>query len=99
MSGLQPNQGKNEVIDVNGVRYSRLPVKTSVITENDSIAQIAEKYVSPHLEEGDVVFISEKSVACSQKRAIPLKDIHPGRLARILSRLYTNPLRHRAFHA
>jgi len=92
MSTLQPNPGKNEFIEVNGKKYSRLPVKTSVVTDKDNIADIAEKYVAPHLQAGDVVFISEKSVACSQKRAVPLKDIHPRKLARVLSRfVYKSP--------
>ena len=39
-----------------------------------------------------MLIISEKAVACSQKRAVPLKDIKPSRLARLLSRfVYRSP--------
>ena len=41
------------------------------------------------LQEGDVLFISEKCVACTQKRAIYMKDIKPRRLAVILSHYVT----------
>lgn len=40
---------------------------------------VADKYGSPVLQDGDILFITEKAVACTQKRAIPLKDIHPRR--------------------
>lgn len=92
MENLQPNQGKNEIIEVGGKKYSRMPVKTCVITEKENIPDVADTYVRPFLQKGDVVFISEKSVACSQKRAVPLKDIHPRKLAKILSKfVYKSP--------
>ena len=92
MQQLTPNPGKNGVIEVGGVGYLRLPVKTHVITDADHIADVAEHYVKPHLIPGDLVFISEKSVSCSQRRAIPLKDIHPRPLARLLTRfVYKSP--------
>ena len=91
-TGLIPNDGKNEVMEVDGIRYRRLPIKTHVITAEDTISEVAAKYVGPHVEEGDIVFISEKSVACSQKRAIPLKDIKPRRMARFLTKfVYKSP--------
>ena len=50
------------------------------------IPEAAMTYAAPHMQEGDVLFITEKAVACTQKRAIPLKDIHPRPLARFLSK-------------
>ncbi len=92
MDALQPNTGKNEIIEVGGKKYARYPVKTHVITETDSIPDVAEKYVSEFLKPGDIVFMSEKSVACSQKRAVPLDTIKPRRLARFLTRfVYKSP--------
>ena len=80
------NPEKNEVITVDGVDYRRLCIKTHVITDADNIVEVADKYGSPVLQDGDILFITEKAVACTQKRAIPLKDIHPRPLARFLSR-------------
>ena len=83
---IKPNQGKNEIIEVDGVRYRRLPIVTHLITDQDNICDVAESYGKPVLSEpDDVLFISEKCVACTQKRAIPLEDIHPRKLAVKLS--------------
>ena len=79
---LHPNAGKNDIIEVDGVRYQRLPIKTHLITDKDNILDVAEKYGKPVLSKpGDVLFISEKCVACTQRRAIPLADIKPRKLA------------------
>jgi len=87
---LHANKGKNEVIEVKGKKYSRLPIVTHLITDKDDICDVAEKYGSPVLEEkGDILFISEKAVACTQKRAIPLEDIKPRKLAVLLSKYVT----------
>ena len=92
MSELKANEGKNEIIEVNGVKYKRLPIKTHVITENDNIPDVAAKYAKDLMVEGDILFISEKSVACSQKRAIKLTDIKPRPLAKFLCKfVYKSP--------
>ena len=41
---LHPNAGKNDIIEVDGVRYQRLPIKTHLITDKDNILDVAEKY-------------------------------------------------------
>ena len=83
---LKPNEGKQGIIEVDGVRYERLPIKTHLITNEDDIVDVAQKYGAPVLSKpDDVLFISEKIVACSQGRAIPLKDIKPRPLAVRLS--------------
>lgn len=92
MSELLANEGKNTTITVEGKDYMRLPIKTHVVTENDKIADVAEKYAKEHMVEGDILFISEKCVACSQKRAVPLTEIHPRPLAKFLCKfVYKSP--------
>ena len=88
-SELKPNAGKNTTIEVDGVKYLRLPISTHLITKNDDICDVAEKYGKPQLEPGDVLFISEKVVACTQDRAIPLESIQPRKLAYTLSKYVT----------
>ena len=78
------NDGKNETIEVDGAKYSRLCLKTHVITDKDNIIDVAKTYGAPYLQKGDILFITEKIVACTQKRAIPMKDIHPRPLAKFL---------------
>lgn len=83
---LKPNTGKSRQISVDGVAYERLPVQTHLVTEQDRIADVAVHYGAPYLfQQEDVLFISEKCVACTQGRAIPLAQIHPRPLARFLS--------------
>ncbi len=92
MSELCANEGKKTIIEVEGKEYMRLPIKTHVVTAEDKIADVAEKYALPHMQEGDILFISEKCVACSQKRAVPLVDIHPRPLAKFLCKfVYKSP--------
>ena len=80
------NEGKNEVITVDGTDYRRLCIKTHVITDKDDIVDVTEKYAKPCLEKGDVLFITEKIVGCTQGRAIPLSEIKPRKLAVLLSK-------------
>lgn len=83
---LAPNPGKNEVIEVDGKKFQRLPIKTHLITDRDNIIDVAEQYGKPVLEQqDDILFISEKCVACTQRRAIHLSKIHPRKLAVRLS--------------
>ena len=84
MAELCANEGKNTIITVEGRDYMRLPIKTHVVTDKDVIADVAEKYAMEHMQEGDILFISEKCVACSQKRAVPLDEINPRPLAKLL---------------
>ena len=87
---MKANEGKNVIIEVDGVRYERLPIRTHLITNEDDIIEVAKQYGLPALQQpDDVLFISEKIVACSQGRAIPLKDIKPRKLAVWLSNYVT----------
>ncbi len=83
-STLNPNAGKKLTIELSNGTYARLPIKTHIITDKDSISDIVVKYAGPHLVEGDSLFISERIVAISQSRAFPIKDIHPSLLATFL---------------
>ena len=78
------NPGKNEIIEVEGKRYRRLCIKTHVITDADNITDVVMRYAAPEMQEGDTLFITEKAVACTQKRAIPMKEIKPRPLAKFL---------------
>ena len=90
MEDYKVNDGKQAVIEVSGGKYIRLPIKTHLITDEDNIVEVAKQYGSPVLKDSDdVLFISEKCVACTQGRAIPLDDIHPRKLAKFLSRFVT----------
>ena len=86
---FQANPGKNLIRTVDGVDWLRIPVKTHLITKEDKMADVVAKYPKDQMQEGDILFISEKAVACTQSRAIPMEDIKPRPLAVTLSRYVT----------
>lgn len=87
---LNPNPKKNLVIEIDGKKYARYPVRTHVITPEDKdLASLVEKYVKTDLESGDFVFMGEKAIAISQGRAYPKDTIKPSGLAKFLVRYVT----------
>jgi hypothetical protein len=82
-----PNPGKKLDIMVNGVSYVRLPVKTRLITMQDTdIVPLIREYVSPYVRPGDMVFVSEKALTITQGRVVDMGTVVPSRLARTLAR-------------
>ncbi|WP_051534082.1 coenzyme F420-0:L-glutamate ligase [Desulfitibacter alkalitolerans] len=77
---------KNPLIKANEKFYLRIPIKTHVLSKEDSIVEAVQKYTVPILQEGDIVFVSEKATAITQGRAIKLVDIKPRFLATFLSK-------------
>ena len=89
---LPINEGKQIAVEIDGVKYQRIPIKTKLVVKGDDIAEVAKTYSADYLKEGDVLFISEKAVACSQGRAIPMEEIKPRRLAKFLTKfVYKSP--------
>ena len=87
---LQPNNGKNLIIEVNGRKFKRYPVKTKLITPKDkSILPIIQEYAVKYIEQGDIIFISEKAVAITQGRSYPINEIKSSWLAKFLSKFVT----------
>lgn len=76
-------------IEVNNEKYLRVPIKTHVVMKEDIIEDVVKKYSDGMLEGGDILFVSEKIVAITQGRAIPLVDIHPRPLAKLLAHYVT----------
>lgn len=90
MEELKVNEGKQALIEVDGHKYARIPIKTHLITDKDDIVEVSKNYAAPVLKEpDDIFFISEKCVACTQGRAIPIDEIKPRKLAKFLSRFVT----------
>ena len=87
---LSPNNGKNLIIEINGKKYARYPVKTKLITPEDKdISKIVEEYASKYVETQDIIFISEKAVAITQGRSYPIEKIKANKLAKFLSKFVT----------
>ena len=62
----------------------RLPIRTHIITENDDIVDVVQKYTGMIASPGDIVAVAESVVAISQGRAILPDSVKPGMIARIL---------------
>src|SRR3990167_5386988 len=88
---LTANSGKKLTSQVDTVAYYRYSIKTHRISEKDTILQIVKKYTQKHLRKGDMVVISERVVAITQGRSIPIKDINPSWWAQ---KLYTYVYKH-----
>lgn len=83
------NDEKNEFCEVDGARYQRLAIRTHTLTIEDNLLDVVRRYIKPYVQPGDIVFMSEKAVGCTQGRAVKLSDIHPRPLAVFLSKHVT----------
>jgi hypothetical protein len=72
-------------IDVDGVRWDRLLIRTHVIQPGEDIVETVARYVHPFLRPGDWIFIGQKAVSIAQRRLVRDKAVHPRALARWLS--------------
>jgi len=80
------NPGKKLSITVQFSSYLRFPIKTHQISDKDDIVTIVRTYAKEMLSDEDLVVISERVVAITQGRAIPIKKIKPSWWAK---KLYT----------
>lgn len=87
-----PNEGRALHATIDGVVYARHPVRTHLVAPTDrDPAAIVARYVLPLPERTRLVAVSERMVAITQGRSYPIKEIRPGRLARLLERYVTRP--------
>ena len=74
------------IIEIDGIRYERIPVKTKILVAGDDFIEIIETFAKDILKKGDIITISESPLAITQGRAINEKDIKVGILAKLLWR-------------
>lgn len=89
LAQYRPNAMKHLFAAVGGTVYARLPVRTDLVGKGDDLDDLFRRQVLPHVRPGDVVAVAEKPVAASQGRSYPIAEIHPTRLARVLSKAVT----------
>lgn len=85
----KPNAGKALEVEVDGIRYLRLPIRTRLVGPDDDVVEVVDSAARDLLEPGDVLFVTEKIVAITQGRAYPVTSITPRPLAVRLSRYVT----------
>lgn len=81
---FSPNEGKHLTAVTDWGCYARFPIKTHVVMKEDVMNELLDRYVADYLEEGDMIFISEKIVAITQGRAFKVSEIKVSRLAKFL---------------
>ena len=87
-----PNEGRELHATLGGAVYARHPVRTHLVTADDTdAAAVVRRYAGELGPDVRVVAVSERMVAITQGRAYPIKDIRPSRLARLLERFVTRP--------
>lgn len=86
---IKPNDNKELEVIVDGKRYQRLPLKTKLIMRDDNLIKVIKEFADASLQDGDILFVTEKVVAITQGRAYPIKDVKPRKLAFTLSKYVT----------
>lgn len=84
-----PNAGKQLETEVEGVRYLRIPIRTQLVGPEDDLVEVVLRAAKARLREGDLLFVTEKIVAITQGRSLPIDSVVPRPLAIRLSRYVT----------
>lgn len=86
---VKPNEGKELEIDVDGIRYQRIPLHTGLFSPGDDLVKEVAQAFKGHVVSGDRLFVTEKIVAITQGRSMPIDSIVPRTLAVRLARHVT----------
>ncbi|MGI6877713.1 coenzyme F420-0:L-glutamate ligase [Microbacterium sp. gxy059] len=87
--GAEANEGKALEREVDGVAYQRIPIRTHVVMPGEKLEDVVTRYAASEVQEGDLLFITEKIVAIMQGRSYMMSEIQPRPLARFLSKYVT----------
>ncbi len=80
----------SKIINIDGIEYLRIPLKTKILTADDDILSIIKGCIKGKIEENDIISISESPLAITQGRAIPVSELKIGWLAKFLWRFVSN---------
>jgi hypothetical protein len=89
-AALEANPGKQLETKTDQGLYLRLPVKTRLVKPSDPLMELIDEYVGPHVQAGDILFVSEKIVCICQNRIIKTSEVETSWLARTLSKHVKN---------
>jgi len=73
-------------MDIDGVRYERIPVKTHLVSFGEDLVALASRYVKPLVRPGDWFAVSEKLVSVCQSNVRHIGSVHVSPLARLITR-------------
>ncbi|QIK69670.1 F420-0--gamma-glutamyl ligase [Erysipelothrix sp. HDW6C] len=86
---MKPNENKELNVTINNETFQRLPIKTKLVMPNDILETVIKDAATEYLQDGDILFVTEKIVAITQGRAYPIKEVKPRKLAYTLSNYVT----------
>jgi F420-0:gamma-glutamyl ligase len=86
---MQANEGKALETSVDGKSYARIPLRTRVVMPDDDLDAVITEYAKDAVQQGDLLFVTEKIVAITQGRSYRLDEITPRKLALFLSKYVT----------
>ncbi|MCF7857925.1 MAG: coenzyme F420-0:L-glutamate ligase [Candidatus Cloacimonetes bacterium] len=79
-------KNNSKIIEVDGAKFIRIPLKTKILTTGDDILSVVQDSIRDKIKENDVITISESPLAITQGRAIPINELKIGWLAKFLWR-------------
>jgi hypothetical protein len=81
----QANEGKALTVQIDGSTVERIPIRTRVVMPGDDLDAFITEYAGDVVQDGDILFVTEKIVAITQGRSFPVDEIKARRLAHFLS--------------
>jgi hypothetical protein len=85
----EANAGKALTVELDGTKYSRIPIRTRVVMPGDDLDAFIREYATDIVAPGDIFFVTEKIVAITQGRSYLVEEFSPRRLALFLSKYVT----------
>jgi hypothetical protein len=89
LAGYAPNEEKHLFGVAGRTIFARLPLRTDLVGRGDDLDDLMRRQIAEHIRPGDLVVMAEKPIAASQGRSYALDEIHPTRLAKVLSKAVT----------
>jgi asparagine synthase (glutamine-hydrolysing) len=92
LTAARLNWGRHLFLQAGDTTWARFPLRSTLIRPGDDLVDALLNALTPlreqrvDVEDDDIVLVSEKALAISQGRSYPVEDIHPSRLATVLSR-------------
>ncbi|HZL65327.1 MAG TPA: asparagine synthase (glutamine-hydrolyzing) [Thermoleophilia bacterium] len=89
LAAYRPNDMKHLFGALDGSVWARVPLKTELVGRGDDLIDLYRRQIVEHVKPGDIVVMAEKPIAASQGRSYAVDEIHPTRLAKVLSKAVT----------
>jgi asparagine synthase (glutamine-hydrolysing) len=89
LAAYAPNEEKHLFGVAGRTVFARLPLHTDLVGRGDDLDDLMRRQVAGHVKPGDLVVMAEKPIAASQGRSYALDEIHPTKLAKVLSKAVT----------